>query len=143
MPTTTRKANIGLWIAQAILAALFIFGGGYKLAAAPAMLARMSPFSPLFLKFIGLCEVAGGLGLVLPGIFRIRTGLTPIAAAGLTIIMIGAVTSTVLMIGVGPAAVPFVIGILTVSVARGRWQQAQQLRTARTLPAQLQTAGGR
>ncbi len=143
MSTITRKGNIGLWIAQAILAALFVFGGGYKLAAAPATLAQMTPFSPLFLKFTGACEVAGGLGLVLPGIFRIRTGLTPLAAAGLTIIMIGAVITTVLTVGVAPAILPFVIGILTITIARGRWQRVQQFRGATMRPAPLQTAGGR
>ena len=48
-------------------------------------------FPALFIKFIGLVEVLGGLGLILPGIFRRRPELTPLAAAGLVIVMIGAV----------------------------------------------------
>src|SRR5258706_3368555 len=44
----------------------------------------------LFLRFIGTCEVLGGLAMVLPGLLEIRTGITPLAAAGLVIIMIGA-----------------------------------------------------
>ena len=48
----------------------------------------------LFIKFIGVCEVLGALGLILPGLLRIRRGLTPLAAAGLVIILIGATVLT-------------------------------------------------
>src|SRR5258708_35047769 len=89
------------------------------------------PPAPL-LKFIGLCEVTGAFGLVLPGIFRVRADLTPLAAAGLVIIMTGATIITVLTQGVGPAAMPFVVGILAATVARGRWQTAPEHTVART-----------
>ena len=57
-------------------------------------------------------EILGGFGLVLPGMLRIRTELTALAAAGLVIIMIGAVVVTVQMMGIAIAAVPFVTGVL-------------------------------
>ncbi|HXI34291.1 MAG TPA: DoxX family protein, partial [Gemmatimonadales bacterium] len=62
----------------------------------------------------------GALGLILPGALRIKRGLTPLAAAGLVIIMIGAVITTVATQGVAPAVMPFVVGILAGVVVRGR-----------------------
>lgn len=125
MPTTTptrreRTLNVALWTIQVLLAALFLFAGGMKLVAPPEMLKGPIEFPVLFLRFIGVCELAGGLGLILPGLLRIRTGLTPLAAAGLAIIMIGA-TATTLAGGMGAGAVvPFVTGILAAAVAYGR-----------------------
>jgi uncharacterized membrane protein YphA (DoxX/SURF4 family) len=125
MPTTTltrreRTLNVALWTIQVLLAALFLFAGGMKLVAPPEMLKGPIEFPVLFLRFIGVCEFAGGLGLILPGLLRIRTGLTPLAAAGLVIIMFGA-TVTTLASGMGAGAVvPFVTGILAAAVAYGR-----------------------
>src|ERR1700704_6678621 len=92
--------NIALWIIQVLLMCLFLFAGGTKLVLSPEVLASMgSPnqvqLSGLFIKFIGVCEVLGALGLVLPGLLRIRPALTPLAAAGLAIIMIGAKAITI------------------------------------------------
>jgi uncharacterized membrane protein YphA (DoxX/SURF4 family) len=135
MSTTTltkseRKINAILWTVQVLLALLFVFAGGMKLVAPPEMLKGPGiQFPLLFLRFIGVCELAGGLGLVLPGLLRIRTGLTPLAAAGLVVIMIGA-TITTLASGMGAGAlVPFVTGILAAWIAYGRSRQVP-LRTS-------------
>jgi len=113
--------NKVLWIVQGLLAALFLFAGGMKLVLPPeALVAPGLAIPVLFLRFIGVCEVLGALGLILPGLLRIRPGLTPLAAAGLSIIMIGA-TATSLM--TGPAAlalIPFATGLLAAFVAYGR-----------------------
>src|SRR5690349_3098916 len=136
MPTTTltrreRKINAALWTVQVLLAALFLFAGGMKLVAPPEMLKGPIEFPVLFIRFIGVCEFAGGLGLLLPGLLRIRTGLTPLAAAGLVIIMIGATATTVIG-GMGAGAVvPFVIGILAASVAYGRSRRVPHLASPR------------
>ncbi len=119
--------NIALWIVQVLLALMFLFAGITKLVMSPEAMAAMgSPnqvhLPGLFLKFLGVVEVLGGLGLVLPGIFRTRTGLTPLAAAGLVIIMIGAVVITIMGDGVGAAVVPFVFLLLCAFVAYGRWK---------------------
>ena len=66
----------------------------------------------------------GALGLVLPGLFRIRTALTALAASGLVIIMIGAVTLTAIAMGIAPALFPFVVGVAASAVAYGRWRIA-------------------
>jgi len=122
--TTTKRASALLWTVQAVLAALFLYAGGFKLALPLASLAKLSPLPAPFLKFVGVCEVTGAIGLVLPGLLKIRTGLTPLAAAGLVVIMVGATVVTVATQGVAPAVLPFVVGILAATVAYGRWQRA-------------------
>ena len=120
MSLTRPQSRVALWVVQSALAALFLFAGGAKLAAPAGDLAKMSPLSPAFLKFIGVCEVLGALGLVLPGIFRVRLGLTSLAAAGLVIIMLGAVAITVMTQTVPSAIFPLVVGLLAALVATGR-----------------------
>ena len=82
------------------------------------------PLPVLFVRFIGVCEVLGALGLVLPGVFRIRTDLTPLAAQGLVVIMIGAVTTMVATMDASMAILPLVVGVLTGAVAYGRTRVA-------------------
>ncbi|HET7023644.1 MAG TPA: DoxX family protein [Gemmatimonadales bacterium] len=120
MPTTSKGANIALWITQGLLAAIFLYAGGFKLAMPMAALAKASPLPALFLKFVSVCEITGALGLILPGLLGIRRDLTPIAAACLVVIMVGAVTVTILTLTVQMAILPFVVGVLAIVVARGR-----------------------
>ena len=82
--------NIALWVVQALLAALFLFAGGMKFVMSIEEMTKQVPLPGWFLHFIGVVEVLGALGLILPWLTRIRPGLTPLAAAGLAIIMIGA-----------------------------------------------------
>lgn len=122
MPTTRKGANIALWIIQWLVAAIFLYAGGFKLAMPMAALAKASPLPALFLKFVSICEITGAFGLILPGLFRIRRDLTPVAAACLVVIMMGAVTVTLLTLTIQMAILPFVVGILAALVARGRWE---------------------
>jgi len=115
-----KRWNYLLWAVQVLLALLFLFTGGMKLALPVAALAKLSPLPSLFLKFIGLCEVAGALGLVLPGMLGTPQGLTPLAAAGLVVIMGGATVATLAAGGGAAALLPVVVGCLAVLVARGR-----------------------
>jgi uncharacterized membrane protein YphA (DoxX/SURF4 family) len=121
--------NVVLWIIQALLALLFLFAGGTKLVLPIEVLASMgSPnqvhLPGLLIRFIGVCEVLGALGLILPGLLRIRPGLTPLAAAGLVIIMIGATVLTFAGDGIAPALFPLVVTLLAAFVAYGRWRLA-------------------
>ncbi|HEV8483322.1 MAG TPA: DoxX family protein [Blastocatellia bacterium] len=112
-----------LWIVQGLLAALFLFSGSVKLILPPEALKGPGVALPvLFLRFIGVCEVLGGIGLILPGLLRIRPGLTPLAAAGLVIIMIGATVVNLMGGSVGTALVTVVVGLLAAFVAYGRWK---------------------
>lgn len=110
-----------LWTVQVLLAALFLFAGGVKLVLPLEALKGPVPLPGLFLRFIGVAEVLGAIGLILPGLLRIRTGLTPLAAAGLVIIMIGATAVTLAGGDVAPALIPLVVGLLSAFVAYGRW----------------------
>ena len=114
--------NVALWIVQGLLAALFLFAGGAKLVMSLDQMAGPVALPGWFLRFIGVAEVLGALGLILPGLLRIRSGLTPLAAAGLVIIMIGATVITLAWIGVASALIPFVVGLLAAFVAYGRWR---------------------
>jgi DoxX-like family len=113
--------NRALWIVQGLLAALFLFAGGTKLVLPLEALTEQTPLPGLFVRFIGVAEVLGAIGLVLPGLLRIRPGLTPLAAAGLVIIMIGATVLTVAGGEVALALIPLVVGLLSAFVAYGRW----------------------
>ena len=114
-----------LWIVQVLLALLFLFAGVTKLVLPDEALTQGPIALPvLFLRFIGVLEALGGLGLILPGLLRIRTGLTPLAAAGLTIIMIGATVITLKGVGAAQALVPIVVLLLSAFVAYGRWRLA-------------------
>ena len=112
--------NILLWVVQGLLAALFLFAGSMKLALPLEALAGPIALPGLFLRFIGVAEVAGAFGLILPSLLRIQPRLTPVAAGGLVIIMIGATVLTALA---GPAALalmPGFVGVLLGLVAYGR-----------------------
>jgi uncharacterized protein YjeT (DUF2065 family) len=112
-----------LWTFQVLLALLFLFAGIMKLVTpADKLAAQMPSFSANFLRFIGVVETLGGLGMVLPGLLKIKTGLTPLAAAGLVIVMIGAVVVSYQMLGLKGVVVPLVTGIVAAFVAYGRWR---------------------
>lgn len=128
--TTSKAANVWLWIAQSLLAALFIFAGVVKLTMPAGALAQVSPLPVGFLRFIAVAELTGALGLVLPGLLRIRRDLTPFAALGLLAIMAGAVTVTIATQGLAPAVLPLVVGLVLVAVIRGRRSWARQSRAA-------------
>jgi len=130
--------NVALWIVQGLLATLFLFAGGAKLVLPLDQMAGPVPLPGWFLRFIGVAEVLGALGLVLPGLLRIRPGLAPLAATGLVIIMIGA---TIVMWAGGMVAVALmnlVVTLLAAFVAYGRWRLAPYRDSSR--PAVLRPA---
>ena len=113
-----------LWVAQTLLALLFLFAGVMKLVLPLDQMTGPVELPGFFLRFIGVAETLGALGLILPGLLGIRPGLTPLAAAGLVVIMIGATVVTVAGGDVAMAGIPAVIGLLAAFVAYGRWRLA-------------------
>ncbi len=113
--------NIVLWIVQIILALLFLFAGVSKFLMPPDEMAKdMPPFLSIgFIYFIGVCEVLGGLGLVLPWALNVKPGLTPLSATLLFIIMVGAVFISAPG-GIAMAFFPALVGLLCAFVAWGR-----------------------
>lgn len=89
--------NVVLWILQVALAALFLMAGLLK-ATQPMdkllpKMPAMADFPVGVVRFIGIAELAGSLGLILPAATGIAPVLTPLAATGLVIIMIGAMAT--------------------------------------------------
>lgn len=91
--------HIALWIVASVFAVGFIAGGVIKQTwpydKYAAKLHWPQDFSAAKVKFMGVVETLGGLGLVLPGVFGIATVLVPIAASGMALYMAGAVTERV------------------------------------------------
>ena len=132
--------NVLLWIIQILLAALFLFAGVMKLVLPLEKLTGPVAVPGLFLRFIGLCETLGGLGLILPGLLRIRTGLTPLAASGLVIIMVGATVLNLRSGDLVTTTLTIVVGLLAAFVAYARWKVVP-LRGSSTASALRSTAG--
>jgi hypothetical protein len=115
-----------LWTIQALLALLFVFAGSMKLVMPIELLTEQSPLPGLLIRFVGLAELLGGLGLVLPGLLRIKPRLTALAAAELVHVMIGATVLTAATGGSDAvlAVIPLAVGALAAFVAYGRWHVA-------------------
>ncbi|MDP8924977.1 MAG: DoxX family protein [Chloroflexota bacterium] len=132
--------NVALWIVQGLLALFFALGSG-----APKLLlpAEMLPPPPIplpgpFMLFIGVAEVLGALGLILPGLLRIRPDLTPLAAAGLVFVTIGATAYQLAAGEPGNALFAVAIGLVCAFVAYGRWRLVPH--RGRSHPSALQPA---
>jgi predicted tellurium resistance membrane protein TerC len=126
--------NLALWIVQGLLAALFMFGGVAKLMMPIDEIATATGLPGPFILFIAIAEALGALGLILPWALRILPGLTPLAASGLVIIMIGATTLTAMGVGGGDpvgALFPGITGLLAAFVAYGRSRSAPRRHATR------------
>ena len=120
-----------LVLLQILLAVLFAFAGITKFVMDPAQMAPPgSPLSATFLQFIGVCECLGAIGLIVPQLTGIRPQLTPLAALGLIVIMIGAVTITLMTQPAALAILPLVAGMLLCVLAYGRLQSHAVVRHA-------------
>lgn len=117
------KANTRLWLAQGVLAVMFLLAGIPKLVMSAEQMKTAGPIQlPVaFIRFIGVCEILGAIGMIVPGLLGIKPGLTPLGATGLVIIMIGA-TVVNIVDGPAPAAIiTVVLGTLAAFVVYGRW----------------------
>ena len=123
-PSKQRKliTSISIWTLQTVLALMFLLVGGMKLILPIQMLVAQMPLPlpGLFIRFIGTAEVAGALGLLLPGLLRIRPLLTPLAALGLVLDMIGATAYNLISGQIGAAVTTVVLGLICLLIAYGR-----------------------
>ncbi|HLZ28087.1 MAG TPA: DoxX family protein [Chloroflexota bacterium] len=122
----SRKLSASVWTLQALLALIFVMTGAMKLLMPAEMLEAQSPLPVIVSRFVGLCELAGALGLILPGLLRIRPILTSLAAAGLAVLMICATILTPILISPDPLtmALPATVGVLAACVCYARLRLA-------------------
>lgn len=125
--TPSRALTVGLWIAQILLALAFLMAGGMKLATPPdELIANGMMFVERYggglTLFIGIAEVLGAIGLILPAALRIAPSLTGWAAVGLLVVMVLALGDHAMN---GEPFVPnIVLGLLAAFVAWGRLSAA-------------------
>ena len=132
MTTTPRTStgpkvlDAGLWSAQVALAAVFAWAAYLKLATPHAEYAQTAPWAALapeaLVTIVGILELAGALGVIAPAATRILPALTPLAAAGMALLMVPAIVIQV-SLGLSPMPAP-VFGALAAFVAWGRWRKA-------------------
>lgn len=126
--TPSRGLHVGLWVAQVLLAAAFLMAGGTKVSAPIEQLQAQMPWVSGAMggavRFIGLVELLGGVGLILPAATRILPKLTPLAAYGLlTVMVLGSITH--LSRGEYPMILAnLVLGGLAAFIAWGRSKKA-------------------
>ena len=114
-----------LWVLQGLLAFAFIGAGLMKLTTPVVVLASENAWAAAvpgwLIPIIGLCEVAGALGLILPAATRIQPWLTVLAAELLVVVMVlAAIAHLVVGDGFGAVVPPLVLGSLSAFVAYGR-----------------------
>ena len=132
--------NILLWVLQTLLAVAFLAHGWFFLFPPEAMVAIMNAsISPAFRLFIGAAEVLAAIGLTLPGLTRIRPWLVPSSAAGLVIVMIGAVILHASRGEVSSTITTAILLALVTFVAYMRWR-VQPIRPRTPVP--VGRAGG-
>lgn len=122
-----KTLNIGLWIAQVILGVLFIYAGTLKASQPISQLSQMLPWAshtPVALvRFIGVAEIFGGVGLILPSLLRIKPSLTPWAATGLATVMLLALGFHVLRGEYSVIGVNLMITAIAGFIAWGRFKK--------------------
>jgi DoxX-like family len=122
----SRKLSATLWTLQSLLAVIFVMTGALKLLTPADIMEAQSPLPLLLVRFIGTCEVAGALGMLLPGLLGVRPSLTPLAATGLVVLMIGATVLTPIVVSPDPvmALIPAIVGAVAAFVAYARLRLA-------------------
>ena len=123
----TKTWNVTFWILQSLLAVFFIMAGVSKFATSVeqqrAQMEWAKHVSDGLIYFTGIMEILGAIGLLLPGLLKIKPVLTPIAALGLAIIMILAGCLNI-YIGETKGAIVFVFAALAIFIAWGRFKKA-------------------
>jgi uncharacterized membrane protein len=127
METKNKTLHIVLWIVQGLLAVMFLMAGFMKSFTPIEKLAESLPwvkeFSPALVRFIGISELLGALGLILPSMLRIKPQLTPVAALGILIIMVLATGFHLMRAENEALPITVIIGALALFVAWGRYKK--------------------
>jgi uncharacterized membrane protein YphA (DoxX/SURF4 family) len=118
--------NIVLWVLQGALAAVFLNAGLMKIAKPKEELVAplgewVNSFSARGVKLLGLVEVLGAVGLVVPPLAGVAPVLTPTAAGGIVVLMVGAIAAHARESEGAKIAMNVVLGVLAAVVVWGRF----------------------
>ena len=123
----SKALNISLWIAQVLLAAMFLMAGLMKISQPIDKLSQMLPWasqvSEALVRFIGASELLGGLGLLLPSLLRIQPKLTPIAALGLALVQLFAIAFHISRGETAAIGMNFLLLAIALFIAWGRFKK--------------------
>jgi len=117
--------NILLWVLQGLVGVYFIMVGVNHFIVPPGlpqMMSWMYELSPTLHMVSGLAEILGGLGLILPGVTKIQTRLTPLAGLGLVLVMIGAIVWHLQRGETGNIMFNVILAVIAGFIAYGRWK---------------------
>src|SRR5688500_1616200 len=124
----SKGLHITLWIAQVVLAAMFLMSGLMKVSQPIDQLSAMLPWASqvpeILVRFIGAAEVFGGIGVILPSLLRIQPKLTPIAAVGLAVVMVFAVAFHLYRGETTAIGMNLILVAIAVFIAWGRFKKA-------------------
>lgn len=125
---SSKAMHLSLWVAQVLLAAMFLMAGFMKVSTPIEKLATMLPWATTvpveLVRFIGLSELFGGLGLLLPSLLRIKPTLTVWAALGLATIMLLAIPFHISRGETTVIGMNAVLMLIAIFIAWGRWKKA-------------------
>ena len=120
----SKALHVGLWVVQCLLGAMFLAVGAMKLTQPMASLANAlgwpAEVPATLVRFIGVAELLGGLGLILPAATRIKPMLTPLAGVGLATAMLFAMIFHISHGELGALPLPLILACLAAFVAWGR-----------------------
>ena len=120
--------NIALWIVQILLALAFLLVGSMKVSQPIDKLKQnmgwVAHTTPGIVRLIGTLEILGALGLILPAVTHILSWLTPVAAIGLVLTMIGASIVHIRLKEFSRLGVPLILLLLALFIVYGRFMIA-------------------
>ena len=123
----SKALHISLWIAQVILAAVFLMAGVMKstqpIEQLGASMSWVNDFSAGMVRFIGISELLGGIGLLLPALLRIKPVLTPLAALGLFTVMVFALVYHITKGEYESLGMNVILGAIAFFIAWGRYKK--------------------
>jgi putative oxidoreductase len=133
-----KALNIALWIVQGLTAALMLMSAFMKIATPiPELSAKWKWTGELpqqVVRMLGIVDLLGGIGIILPAILKIKPGLTPLAAVGVVLLMISA---TVFHISRGESSViafNIILMLFASFIAWGRYKKLPILPRQQTIP---------
>ena len=124
----SKALHLGLWVVQGLLGAMFLAAGAMKATQPIAVLVDTlgwpAAVPAALVRVIGVAELLGALGLILPAATRVKPMLTPLAGVGLAMVMLLATIFHISHGELGALPIPLVLGGLAAFVAWGRAAKA-------------------